>query len=47
LNSISADKFKTRFISDKSGSKTTIQGINADAKCNIEIVASNMTCRIE
>ncbi|MDR0794623.1 MAG: hypothetical protein LBE79_00985 [Tannerella sp.] len=47
LNNISADKFKTKFVSDKSGSTTTIQGTNAGAKCNIEIAASNTTCKIE
>ena len=45
---IPTDRFKTRFISDKTGSKTTIQGsTTADAKCNIAIVANNVTCRIE
>ena len=47
LNTISSDKFKTRLVSEKSGSKTTIQGVNAGAKCNIEIVANNTNCRIE
>ena len=47
LNGISPEKFKTRYISDTSGSTTTIQGLNAGAKCNIEIVASNTSCKIE
>ena len=47
LNSISPDKFKTRYISDKSGQTTTVQGLNAGARCNIEIVANNTNCRIE
>jgi len=47
LNTISSDKFKTRLVSEKNGSRTTIQGVNAGAKCNIEIVANNTNCRIE
>ena len=43
---VASDKFKTRFISEKNGSKTTIQGSNADAKCNIELVTFNTTCKI-
>jgi len=44
---VSPDRFRTRFVSDKSGSRTTIQGVNAGAKCNIEIVANNTNCRID
>ena len=47
LRGVSSDKFKTKFISDNNNSKTTIQGLNAGAKCNIEIVAQNTTCKIE
>ena len=44
---VSPDKFKTRFISDQNSSKTTIQGLNAGAKCNIELVTQHTTCKIE
>jgi hypothetical protein len=44
---VSGDRFKTRFISNVSGNKTTIQGTNAGAKCNIELVTNNTTCKIE
>ena len=43
---VSPDRFKTGFVSDKNGSVTTIQGTNANAKCNIELVTNNTTCRI-
>lgn len=44
---VSPNKFKTRFISDQSSSKTTVQGLTAGAKCNIELVTYNTTCKIE
>jgi len=47
LNGVSPDRFKTKYISDKDGSKTTIQGTNAGATCNVEIVANNTTFKIE
>jgi hypothetical protein len=47
LNGVSSDRFKTKYISDKSNSTTTIQGINAGAKCNIELVTQNTACKIE
>ena len=48
LLDIPADRFNHRLISDKSGSKTTVQGSTAaNAKCNIELVTNNITCKIE
>ena len=47
LNGISPDKFKTRYVSEKNGSSTSIQGLNADAKCNIDLVARNTNIKIE
>ena len=44
---VSPDRFKTRFISDQNSSKTTVQGSTAGAKCNIELVTQNTTCKIE
>ena len=47
LDGVSPDKFKTKFVSDKNNTKTTVQGLNAGAKCNIELVVQNTTCKIE
>ena len=47
LDGVSPDKFKTKFISDKSNTKSTVQGLNAGAKCNIELVTQHTTCNIE
>jgi len=45
---VSPEKFKTKYnVTENPGSKTYIHGINAGAKCNIELVTSNTTCRIE
>ena len=45
---IPTGKFKAKLISDKSDSKTTIHGSTSnDAKCTIDLVASNTNCKIE
>ena len=45
---VSPEKFKTKYnVTENPGSKTYIHGINAGARCNIELVTSNTTCRIE
>ncbi|MDR2231642.1 MAG: hypothetical protein LBE56_00800 [Tannerella sp.] len=47
LNGISRDKFKSGYVSDTNGPNTTVQGLNTDASCNISLVVSNTTCKIE
>ena len=44
---VSPDRFKTRFISDKSSTKTTVQGSTTGAKCDIVLVTYNTTFKIE
>jgi hypothetical protein len=44
---VSPSRFKTKFISDKNDTKTTVQGLNAGANCNIELVTERATCKIE
>ena len=47
LKGVSSDIFKTRYVYNQYPSKINIQGKNADATCNIELVTNNVTFKIE
>jgi len=46
FENVSSDRFKTRLVVNQYPSRLNVQGTNADAKCNIKVVANNVTFRI-